>query len=151
MTPLQMLRYFGESRGLDRALLKRRLTEVVERCEVDDLLERRIATLSKGQRLRVGLAQALLHDPRVLLVDEPSSGFEPGLRRQFYEQLRQIRGNRTILVAATAAHDLDPLVDRVLMIRSGRLLFDGTPAQLKDNAAIELPAYRVTRDTGSVS
>jgi ABC-2 type transport system ATP-binding protein len=151
MTPLQMLRFFGESRRLERSLLKRRLADVIERCRISDVVERRIATLTLGQQRRLDLAQSLLHDPRVVIMDEPFAGLEPNERRVFDDCIRQFRRDRTLLISTSAFTDISDLAARLLMIRTGRLVFDGTPAAFTADSRPDVLSYRAARETGAVS
>jgi ABC-2 type transport system ATP-binding protein len=133
MTPAQMLRFFGEARHLDRTVLKRRLAEIAEACAIADVVNRPMARLSPAARWRVALAQALMHDPSVLIVDEPASDLDLGQLRQFCAQLRAIRGEKTVLVSSAALSDVETLVDRVLALKGGRLVFDGTPVAMQSS------------------
>lgn len=149
MTPLQTLRFFGEARGLDRNTLKARVANVVERCELQEILEKPAGKLSKGLRQRVGLALALLHDPAVLIMDEPTAGLDPNQIRQFREQVRQLRGRKTLLISTHILQEVEAVAERVLLMHAGRLVFDGTPAEMKVNGSLEEPFYRMTHVSGS--
>ena len=151
MTAAQLLRYCGEARSMDRAAFKRRLNEVIEQCAIGDVLQRPVGQISKGLQQRVGLAQALLHDPDVLIMDEPLAGLEPGQGRTFREQLRALRGKKAILVSTTNVTELEAITDRVLVLHVGRLVFDGTPAAMQEKGALEIPNYRMMREPGTVS
>jgi gliding motility-associated transport system ATP-binding protein len=149
LTPLQTLRFFGEARGLDRRTLKTRVANVVERCELQEILEKPTGKLSKGLRQRVGLALALLHDPAVLIMDEPTAGLDPNQIRQFREQVRQLRGQKTLLISTHILQEVEAIAERVLLMHAGRLVFDGTPAEMKENGSLEEPFYRMTHASGS--
>lgn len=143
MTPLELLTFFGEARELGRAL-KTRIDAVVDLCALELVLEKPIGRLSKGLRQRVGLAQALLHDPEVLIMDEPTAGLDPNQIRQFRENVQRLRAAKTLLVSTHILHEAEATADRVLLINSGRLVFDGTLAELEENGSIEEPFYRLT-------
>jgi ABC-2 type transport system ATP-binding protein len=135
MTPLGLLRFFGEARGMERARLTARVDEVIRQCGLESVVEKSIRKLSKGYRQRVGMAQVLLHEPDVLIMDEPTSGLDPN---QIHEMRRTIRGiavNRTILLSTHILQEVEAVADRVLLINRGRLVFDGTPVEMRGNHA----------------
>lgn len=154
MTPLELLRFFGEARGLNRERLKERLAAVVEQCELQYILEKPIGKLSKGLKQRVGLAQALLHDPDVLIMDEPTAGLDPNQIRQFRVNLQGLRQTKTLLVSTHILHEADAVADRIILIHNGQLLFDGPPDKFRENGSFEERFYRLTHspsDTAAAS
>jgi len=144
MTPIQLLRFFAEARALPKASIQDRIGRVIEQCGLQDIVEKPIGKLSKGLRQRVGLAQALVHDPDVLIMDEPTAGLDPNQIRQFRALVDGLRGRKTLLISTHILQEVDALADRVLLIHSGRLVFDGTPAGMKENGSLEEPFYRLT-------
>jgi ABC-2 type transport system ATP-binding protein len=148
MTPQELLRFFGEARGLSSDRLKSRIADVVEQCELQQILEKPIGKLSKGLRQRVGVAQALLHDPDVLIMDEPTAGLDPNQIRHFRTNVQQLRELKTLLISTHILHEVDALADRVLLIHGGKLIFDGPPDELKENGSLEEPFYRLTSGGG---
>jgi ABC-2 type transport system ATP-binding protein len=146
MTPLELLRFFGEARGLMPGELRRRIDLVAGQCEIGALLEKPIGKLSKGLRQRVGLAQALLHDPEVLIMDEPTAGLDPNQIRQFRQLVRELRKSKTLLVSTHILQEVEALADRVILVHSGQLVFDGPPGDLAENGSLEEPFYRLTHD-----
>ena len=144
MTPLELLRFFGEVRCLEPDLLENRITNVTKQCALDLVLEKPISKLSKGYQQRVGLAQALLHDPDVLIMDEPTAGLDPNQIRDFRKNIKELGKTKTILLSTHILHEVEPVADRVILIHEGSLVFDGTPAELKENGSIEEPFYRLT-------
>jgi ABC-2 type transport system ATP-binding protein len=146
MTPQELLRFFGEARGLSSDRLKSRIADVVEQCELQQILEKPIGKLSKGLRQRVGVAQALLHDPDVLIMDEPTAGLDPNQIRHFRTNVQQLRELKTLLISTHILHEVDALADRVLLIHGGKLIFDGPPDELKENGSLEEPFYRLTSE-----
>jgi ABC-2 type transport system ATP-binding protein len=149
MTPQELLRFFGEARGLSSDRLKSRIADVVEQCELQQILEKPIGKLSKGLRQRVGVAQALLHDPDVLIMDEPTAGLDPNQIRHFRTNVQQLRELKTLLISTHILHEVDALADRVLLIHGGKLIFDGPPGELKENGSLEEPFYRLTSGGGA--
>ena len=144
MTPLEFLSFFGEAREMNAASLRSRIDEVVTSCALELLIEKPIGKLSKGLRQRVGLAQALLHDPDVLVMDEPTAGLDPNQIRQFRENIRQLGRTKTLLISTHILHEAEATADRVLLVNNGQLVFDGTVDELRENGSLEEPFYRLT-------
>jgi ABC-2 type transport system ATP-binding protein len=130
MTPLGVLKFFGRARGLSAARLKERVESVVLRCALGSVLEKPIHKLSKGYRQRVGMAQVLLHEPDVLIMDEPTGGLDPNQIREVRRMIREIGVSKTILLSTHILQEVDAMADRVILISQGRLIFDGTPAEM---------------------
>lgn len=126
----EYLRFRGELKGLRGREMRRRVGEVMDLCSVADVRRRLIANLSKGYRQRVALADALLHEPPLLILDEPTSGLDPVQIRQVRELLAGLRPKHTILLSTHILQEVEQVCDRVLMIHHGRLLAYDTPANL---------------------
>jgi ABC-2 type transport system ATP-binding protein len=116
--------------GLDRSARRTGVARAMERCHLTDVRRRRIGQLSKGYRQRVGLASALVHDPPILVLDEPSSGLDPTQIRETRSLIRDLAASRTVLVSSHILPEVERTCDRVLVIARGRLVADGTPAEL---------------------
>ena len=144
MTPLELLRFFGEARQMPPAELRERIDAVVDLCALELVTEKPIGKLSRGYRQRVGMAQALLHDPDVLIMDEPTAGLDPNQIRQFRENIQRLGRTKTLLISTHILHEADAVADRVLLVNSGRLVFDGPVDELKENGSLEQPFYRMT-------
>jgi ABC-2 type transport system ATP-binding protein len=146
MTPGELLEFFGEAREMPGARLKERVAAVRELCALEQVMEKPIGQLSRGLRQRVGLAQALLHDPEVLIMDEPTAGLDPNQIRQFRENVRKLGRSKTILISTHILQEVDAVADRVLFIHNGRLVYEGTPADLKEGGSLESRFYRLTQN-----
>ena len=144
MTPLELLRFFGEARGLISPDLESRIDFVRSLYALDTVLEKPIGKLSKGYRQRVGLAQALIHDPDVLILDEPTVGLDPNQLRVFRQNIVELGRTKTILISTHILQEVDAVADRVLFINDGRLIFDGSPEELKKDGSLEEPFYQMT-------
>lgn len=144
MTPLELLRFFAEARGLTRDQASQRIDVVADQFALGDVLDKPIGKLSRGYRQRVGLAQALVHDPQVLIMDEPTAGLDPNQIRDFRERVRHLGRAKTILLSTHILQEVEAVADDVLLVHNGRLLFQGTPAQLRENGSLEQPFYRLT-------
>lgn len=133
MTPRSLLEFFGEMRGMSSRLFSERFQAVVHLCNLQTVLGKPIGKLSKGFRQRVGMAQALLHDPEVLILDEPTAGLDPNQIREVRKMIRDLGESKTILLSTHILQEVEAMCNRVVFINEGQLVFDGTPAQLREN------------------
>lgn len=131
------LRFAARARGLRGAELEHQLERTIALCDIDTVLSRRIQQCSTGFRQRVGLAAALVHDPPVLLLDEPTHGFDPMQVMAFRDLLDELKKDRAILFSTHIIQDVEAASDRALIIHLGRLLGDGTMADLERAAGTE--------------
>jgi ABC-2 type transport system ATP-binding protein len=130
MSPRSLLTFFGNARGLSGMDLRRRIESVVNICHLEAVIGKPIGKLSKGFRQRVGVAQALLHDPDVLILDEPTAGLDPNQIREVRKLIRELGETKTILLSTHILQEVEAMCNRVLFINEGRLVFDGTPQEL---------------------
>ena len=130
MRACDFLRFIGRARGLCGPLLEDHLTRVIDTCDIKSVLDQRIDQCSTGFRQRLGLATALIHDPPVLLLDEPTHGFDPLQVLAFRDMLRGLKSGRAILFSTHIIADVEAISDRVVAIHQGRLLGDGTVSEL---------------------
>ena len=131
MTPLGFLEFIADVRGLSGDLRKRRLADVLGRLHLDTVLEQPIETLSKGFKRRVGLAQAILHDPEVLILDEPTDGLDPNQKHEVRELIQSMAADKTIIISTHILEEVHAVCSRAVIIAKGRLLADATPAELE--------------------
>jgi len=144
MTPLEMLKFLGEARGITGKKLQGRIDQVNQTCALQLVLEKPIGKLSRGYRQRVGLAQALLHDPEVLIMDEPTAGLDPNQIKDFRSNIKQLGQSKTVLLSTHILQEVEAVAERVLLIHNGRLRFDGTPAELRGTESLEQSFYNLT-------
>ena len=145
MTPLGLLQFFGEARGLKGSKLDSRVESVVSLCALESVAHKPIGKLSKGYRQRVSMAQALLHDPEVLIMDEPTSGLDPNQIRGVRSLIRELGKSKTIMVSTHILQEVEPVADRVLFIHDGKIVFDGKPHELAhQNGNLEQAFYHLT-------
>jgi ABC-2 type transport system ATP-binding protein len=128
----EYLAYRGRLERLSRAEIKRRLPEVFERCLIGDVRRQIIGTLSKGYRQRVGLAAAILHEPQVLVLDEPTVGLDPKQIIAIRQLIRELGRDRTLLLSTHILPEVELLCQRVLIIDKGRIVDQGTPESLRE-------------------
>lgn len=126
----EYLHFRGELKGLRGRDLRARAGEVMELCSITDVRRRVIGNLSKGYRQRVALADALIHRPELLILDEPTNGLDPAQIRQVRELLRSLREKHTILLSTHILHEVEQTCDRVIMIHQGRIQASDTPRNL---------------------
>jgi ABC-2 type transport system ATP-binding protein len=125
MTPASLLRFFGEARGIKGQKLEQRIDYVVNLCALKTVYGKPIGKLSKGFRQRVGMAQALLHEPEVLILDEPTAGLDPNQIYDVRQTLKQIGKEKTILLSTHILQEVEAVASRVLFINEGKLVFNG--------------------------
>jgi ABC-2 type transport system ATP-binding protein len=130
MTPAALLEFWASVRGLSGERRRERIRFVVGALELEPVLLRRIETLSKGYRRRVGFAQAMLHDPDVLILDEPTDGLDPNQKRQVRKLIRDMSASKAIIISTHLLEEVDAVCDRALVIDQGRIVLEGTPADL---------------------
>lgn len=130
MTPRTLLQFFGEARGLDPRRLRSRMDEVIQQCHLNTVIGKPIGKLSKGFRQRVGMAQVLLHEPEVLILDEPTAGLDPNQIREVRDLIRRLGQSKTILLSTHILQEVHAMCNRVIFINEGRLKFDGTVDEL---------------------
>ena len=133
MNPRALLRFFGSARGLTGKKLNERIDAVIAQCRLEEVIGKPCGKLSKGYRQRAGLAQALLHDPDALILDEPTAGLDPNQIEQVRELLRELGQSKTILLSTHILSEVRAIAQRVLFIHQGRLVHDGDTASLGEN------------------
>jgi ABC-type multidrug transport system, ATPase component len=131
----EFLDYIGILKGLDdRKVRQRRVEELLEVVSLSNVAKRKIKTFSGGMKRRVGIAQALLNDPRLLIVDEPTAGLDPEERIRFRNLLSDLGGDRTVLLSTHIVEDIAQTSQRIAMMKSGRVIFQGTISDLLQEA-----------------
>jgi ABC-2 type transport system ATP-binding protein len=130
MTPSAFLRFVAHIRGFGGAEARRRIATAVERTSLESVLEQPIDTLSKGFKRRVGLAQALLHDPPVLILDEPTDGLDPNQKHEVRKLINVLAPEKAIIISTHLLEEVDAVCSRAVVIANGRLVADGTPGEL---------------------
>lgn len=130
MTAQSYLGFIAEIRGFDGAEKQRRIDAVVEKVELMDVLRQPIDTLSKGYKRRVGLAQAILHDPEILIMDEPTDGLDPNQKHQVRGLIREMAREKAIIISTHILEEVEAVCSRAVIIANGKLLADGTPEEL---------------------
>ncbi|REJ67891.1 MAG: ATP-binding cassette domain-containing protein [Planctomycetota bacterium] len=133
MTPLGLLEFFTEVRAMERNYARERIEAVIDLCALASVLRKPIGKLSKGFRQRVGMAQALLHEPDVLILDEPTAGLDPNQIREVRALLRKLGEEKTILLSTHILQEVEATSNRVIFIHEGRIVFDGPVGKLNED------------------
>ncbi len=131
MTPAAYLSFIGEMRGIAGEELQKRVTETVEKVNLQSVLDQPIETLSKGFKRRLGLAQAILHDPAVLILDEPTDGLDPNQKHEVRTLIRTMAPEKAIILSTHILEEVQAVCTRAMIIAKGRVVTDGTPADLE--------------------
>ncbi len=138
MTPRGLLSFFADARGLAGPRKRERIEAVVELCALGSVIGKPIGKLSRGYRQRVGMAQVLLHEPDVLILDEPTAGLDPNQIHEVRETIRKLGQSKTILLSTHILQEVEAMASRVLFIDEGRLVYDGTIRDLtKDGRPLD--------------
>ncbi len=144
MTPHALLAFFAEARGIQGKLQEERIASAVDLCNLHTVLHKPISKLSKGYRQRVGLAHAMLHEPEVLILDEPTAGLDPNQIRDVRNTLRKLGEEKTILLSTHILQEVEAMADRVVLINEGRLVYDGDVAGLDGGRGLEASFHEMT-------
>lgn len=130
MNPLEYLHYVGDLRGLEPARKRERIREMVAVCGLEEVLGQDIGQLSKGYRQRVGLAQAMLHDPDILVFDEPTAGLDPNQIAEIRNLIKRIGRERTVILSTHNLSEVQATCSRIIIINRGKIVADGTSDEL---------------------
>jgi len=131
MTPAAFLGFVARIRGFKGAEQKRRIDRAVQLAQLETVYNQPIDTLSKGFKRRVGLAQALLHDPEVLVLDEPTDGLDPNQKHDVREIIREMAPTKTIVISTHILEEVEAICTRAMIITAGKVVADGTPKDLE--------------------
>ena len=132
MTPWTFLRFVGETRGMSREAARHAVRRAAQDARLGDTIDQPIETLSKGYRRRVGLAAALLHDPLLLILDEPTDGLDPNQRHAVRDLIRRLGEERGLIISTHSLEEVEAVCTRVILIDQGRVIIDATPAELRE-------------------
>lgn len=134
LTARENIRYFGQLYGMDEQLLHRRVEKLSQTLQMEEFLDRRVSGFSRGMRQKVAIARTLIHDPQVILLDEPTTGLDVSAASVFRNLIRELRkAGKTILFSSHNMGEIEKLCDRVVIMHRGRLRYAGTVAELKQH------------------
>ena len=147
MSPRALLDFFADARGLSGGRKRQRIEEVIDLCALSAVVGKPIGKLSRGYRQRVGMAHVLLHEPDVLIMDEPTAGLDPNQIHEVRETIRKLGKSKTILLSTHILQEVHAMAGRVLFIDEGRLIYDGTVAELtKDGKSLDDQFRKLTSE-----
>lgn len=146
MTPLSFLDFIAEARGLSGSAKERAVDRVIGEISLSNVLYQPIDTLSKGYKRRVGLAQALIHDPDVLILDEPTEGLDPNQKREIRSLIHRIKESKSIVISTHVLEEVEALCSRVVIIDKGKIVLDDTPTALLAMSSVHQTVYVAVPD-----
>ena len=146
-TPEEYLRFVGEAKGLRGGELKQQIEDVIRQTKLEDVRNRRISALSKGYKQRVGIAQALLGNPRVIILDEPTVGLDPIQIIEIRALIKELGKNHTVIFSSHILSEVQTICDQILIIARGKLLAFGTPENLEQQL-LESNEITITAEAG---
>lgn len=124
MTVKDYLKFAAEIKGIPANQRRRQLNRVLEECQLEDVTHKTIATLSKGYKQRTGIAQAIIHEPKILILDEPTSGLDPIQNLQLRNLIKSLKDRRTVILSTHILSEIEQIAQRVLMIKAGEIIVD---------------------------
>jgi ABC-2 type transport system ATP-binding protein len=131
MTVRGFLKFMGEVRGYRGKELRQRVDTAIEKCHLESVVNQTIGTLSKGYRQRTVFAQAILHDPPLLIMDEPTDGLDPNQKHVVRQMIKQMTQEKAIIISTHILEEVDAVCTRAIIIARGRIVANGTPDELK--------------------
>ncbi len=134
MTVSRFLDFVAEIRGFRGDERRARVRHVIQQIHLDSVINQTVETLSKGFKRRVGLAQALIHDPDVLIMDEPTDGLDPNQKHEVRSLIKDMAREKAIVISTHILEEVEAICTRAIIIAAGQLLFDGTPAELRSKS-----------------
>ncbi len=134
MTPLEILEFCAKVRNLKKTYFKKRIKEVIEICGLAEVLVKPVSVLSKGFRQRVGIASAILHDPPVLILDEPTTGLDPNQIQEIRKLIKSLEGQKSIIISTHIMQEVQAICQRVIIINNGKIVADGTHDELTSSS-----------------
>ena len=132
MTVWEYLSFTGKMQGIKKNNLSEKILNVLEKCGLKDKQNTEISILSKGYRQRVGIAQALIHDPKIVILDEPTTGLDPNQRIEIRDLIKEIGKSKTVILSSHVLSEVQATCSRILIINKGKIVADDTPERLEN-------------------
>jgi len=143
MSVLEYLQFIGQVRGFAGQALQDRIAAVVSQVHLERVQQQTIETLSKGFKRRVGIAQAILHDPPILIMDEPTDGLDPNQKHEVRQLIRSMGSTKAIVLSTHILEEVEAVCTRVILIAAGRIVFDGRPEEFEARAPASVQRNRM--------
>ena len=134
MPVIEYLRFCAEIQGVEKGLISQRLHEMIDKCGLEKEKHKKISELSKGFRQRVGLAQAMIHEPELLVLDEPTTGLDPNQIVEIRKLIKELGKEKTVILSSHILSEVEATCDRIIIINNGRIVADGTSEILRQQA-----------------
>jgi ABC-2 type transport system ATP-binding protein len=138
MTVAGLLDFVCDARQITGKARKKALDRIVPMCSIESVYHQSVETLSKGYTRRVGLAQALIHDPQVLILDEPTDGLDPNQKHEVRQLINKMAADKTIIISTHILEEVEAVCSRTIIIARGKVLVDSTPDKLKEEYGMSL-------------
>ena len=132
-TGRKFLEYMATLKGIDRKTAERKIDELLKLVNLTDVQSKKIKTYSGGMKQRLGIAQAVLNDPKILVLDEPTAGLDPKERVRFRNLIAELGNDRIVILSTHIVSDVEQIANRILMIKEGQLIFDGNTAAIGED------------------
>ena len=139
MSVRDYLKFAAEIKGIPANQRKRQLHRAIEECQLEEVADKTIATLSKGYKQRTGIAQAIIHEPKILILDESTSGLDPIQNRQLRDLITNLKDHRTVIISTHILSEIEQIAQRVLMIKAGEIIIDESLDSLLKGNHLEQP------------
>ena len=136
MTPSELLAFISDVRGLSGAVKRESISTAASRINIEHVMHQAIGTLSKGYKRRVGIAQAILHDPEILILDEPTDGLDPNQKHEVRKLINEMAKDKAIVISTHLLDEVDTVCSRAIVIAQGKIVADGTPADLESRSEL---------------
>ena len=134
MTPFQFLKFIAQVRQIPKSIIPQKIDQVVRLVDLGSVLDKPIEQLSKGFKRRVGLAQAIIHEPTILILDEPTDGLDPNQKYQVRKLIQNLAKNKIVIVSTHILEEVSAVCNRVMVIANGQIKFDDTPHALRKSS-----------------
>jgi ABC-2 type transport system ATP-binding protein len=151
MTPRTFLDFIAEVRGFNKHERGERIASVSTTMSLEGVLDQRIETLSKGFKRRVGLAQAIIHDPDVLILDEPTDGLDPNQKHHVREMIRGLSKDKIVIISTHILEEVTAVCTRAIIIANGKIVSDGTPQELEESSRFHQAVTLKPESTDDIS